>query len=121
MTDALDKVWPPKLYLPVKRREEILEAADCPGEYGQHYLREDIARAVRPLEWRELVADAFWGSEYLVYATTKDTWAASLTAVGYWGDEPIAGEWRSEEAAKAAAQADYERRILSALMPVEGE
>lgn len=76
--------------------------------------RETGAVAVKPLEWEPGVVDyakPFPGMKYVACSTTpQGAWA-------WWLDD--APETRavlsSEAEAKAAAQADYERRILSAL------
>lgn len=70
--------------------------------------------AVKPLEWRDnpdkgeggLLADGIFG---VVYHVQGDAW--SLHRRMHWE------EAEGTEAAKAAAQADYDRRILPALSP----
>lgn len=82
----------------VGKREVLIRRADQP------------ARVVKPLVWEddEEVSSAIGaGFEYLVELSHNGSW--------YHVDD---GEPHStREAAKAAAQADYERRILAALMP----
>lgn len=80
---------------------------------------------VKPLEWKpasqqlnHLCANSVMG-EYEIFIERKAAMACSLDGVRF--EEISVPEPRTPEAAKAAAQADYERRILSALEPDHSE
>lgn len=68
---------------------------------------------VKPLEWDGDEEAGYFamgsGAEYLVEPSNNGSW--------YYEDEPC----KNSEAAKAAAQADYTARILSALEVVEDD
>lgn len=87
-------------------------------------LRQQPAVAVKPLEWgeRRAIHDVNWAWD----AKTSIDWYVVATASGegckgthYWfvAGDTIKGWAMSEEEAKAAAQADYEQRIRSAIAP----
>jgi len=71
---------------------------------------------VRPLEWDDgpnnsmASAETIFGAEYRAYLRRDGTWQLHLPPANLLGDFP------SREAFKAAAQADYEARILSAFV-----
>ena len=67
---------------------------------------------VKPLEWRERV-EGFTCSENGVLSYTIMN--SRNRVYGIRGDHDGAAEFASAEEAKAAAQADYERRIMSAI------
>jgi hypothetical protein len=73
---------------------------------------------VKPLEWQRGIVDYAKPTPGMKYVACSTTPAGSWA---WWLDE--ASETRevhgSEKAAKAAAQADYEARILAALQPTE--
>lgn len=75
---------------------------------------------VKPLEWNHGYASVMFGGGYLVtyYAGMEEP--AKLETRGWWDGEPN-GYFKTVDEAKAAAQADYERRILSALEPAAPE
>ncbi|WP_120636069.1 hypothetical protein [Ruegeria sp. EL01] len=78
--------------------------------------RLDAARRVKPLVWRKtnercVSADAPGFAGYTVF--TRDDGLFSLRMS--WSLMATDGVFDTQEEAKAAAQADYERRILSAL------
>jgi len=82
-------------------------------------LRRSSGRAVKGLEWRQSnvadrwAAETCWGEEYEIIYDGRAGRAYGWFSRGTW-------IWLSSlDEAKAAAQADYERRILSALAPHE--
>jgi dihydrofolate reductase (trimethoprim resistance protein) len=76
-----------------------------------------MGNRIRPLEWKRtpeawLAAETFFGT-YCVERNPRDGWCWGL---GFKGESAIGlARSLSEDEAKAAAQADYESRILSAL------
>lgn len=69
---------------------------------------------VKTLEWRanplmNWVAPSIVGQYFVFKDAGDNTWAMAVP------DVVAAGEFETDELAKAAAQADYEQRILSAL------
>lgn len=103
-----------------------VEPRDGDRSHAKSYLREDIARAVRPLEWRTAdrqpgsTATATFGCSYWVSRAQDGLWAWRLYNQE---DLPADGQYnfKSEIDARAAAQADFDQEVFSALMPVEGE
>jgi hypothetical protein len=74
------------------------------------------AVAVKPLEWREEVAGMWWTAEnYRIEACDGGGFAARVTAPSSRNFHTLVFGV-SFEAAKAAAQADFEQRIRSALV-----
>ena len=91
------------------------------GVGNTEYIRADLARAaptVKPLEWCDLSdshsnAHALFGAYYNIHRSrTGKSWV--VTSVCRRGSDTLGFSENAEEA-KAAAQADYERRILSTL------
>lgn len=90
---------------------------DCPGydvlcDLNAWNRRADLVPApsvtVKPLEWEDHEGQSYAigaGAEYLV----------ELSHNGSWYYEDVAGPFDSLDAAKAAAQADYEARIMAAI------
>lgn len=86
-----------------------------------HPAQQPVAVTVKPLVWREQsntcqVADTPWGS----VAVQDESHALCPHRWGWWmvgsdEDDSATGYGHNIELAKAAAQADYEARILSAL------
>ena len=82
--------------------------------YTNEYIRADLAKpTVKPLEWVRTQEDTGWSADAMrsVYYVLDD---------GYWYLWVASARVRraqefNAEAAKEAAQADYEQRILSAL------
>ena len=84
----------------------------------------ELRACVKPLEWREEVSGLWWiADHYRIESCTGGGFSARVT-------DPQSRAFRTLsfgvpfDAAKAAAQADYEQRILSALVspsPAEGE
>ena len=120
MSEAPERIWGE-----VFRRDEGGHTLTIAGDYPLHkedsveYIRADLARPkVKPLEWVTLP----WSTESVFYC-----YAESLFGdFGYGLDNECAAyyavpdqegfiEAESPEAAKAAAQEEYERRILAAL------
>jgi hypothetical protein len=91
----------------------------CAGGKDVEYIRADLSRPrVKPLVWREYsnngncMAETSIG-DYVIEDHGENDW-------GIWLEDnysPILGPYKTLEEAKAAAQADYERRILEALEP----
>ena len=120
MSEAPKKIW-----LAVDRKGRIsgvqcahVEPCDEVKSAYHEYVLARAAPTVKPLEWRDLseshsTAHALFGAYYFIHRSrTGKSWMATL--VDRAGSNTL-GYSESEEAAKAAAQADYERRILSAL------
>lgn len=79
------------------------------------------AVAVKALEWRGtegvwLKADAGFGGVYRITEYSGMQKPFKLETHGWWSGSPC-GHYEFLDEAKAAAQADYKRRILSALVP----
>jgi hypothetical protein len=85
---------------------------------------------VKPLVWRELTADrgdgarepnGDWEAETpLGFYEIEMIWVGEIAVWGLTygtGNGYIGGDWHSPDDAKAAAQADYETRVRSALSP----
>ena len=73
---------------------------------------------VKPLVWKDL-ADYFAKAEAPLFGNIRvesygSGFAVSWSVPGF-SDAFCDGRWPTRDAAKAAAQADYERRILAAL------
>lgn len=70
---------------------------------------------VKPLEWKQVIPGRLFADLYMIERLYMDDWRLFLRADNH-GDRPkfIAGPFTLDEA-KAAAQADYEQRILSAI------
>lgn len=101
-----------------RRLERIItdRRADTPARAGMG--------AVKPLVWKRFTED---GMDCWISDGMGQTYEAAVDVDGqaYWGlfrrvDRPMV-DASSLEAAKAAAQADYERRILAALQPGEAQ
>lgn len=80
-------------------------------------VREE-ARRVKPLVWMECGENQF--EQDADFVDTTQTYQIQ-EGVFWYGAEVDGTPCGSNEAAKAAAQADYERRILSALMDTQTE
>lgn len=101
-----------RLYVSKDEVRAILTAAIGAG--GQ-------AVAVKALEWRGtegvwLKADAGFGGVYRITEYSGMQKPFKLETHGWWSGSPC-GHYEFLDEAKAAAQADYKRRILSALVP----
>lgn len=70
-------------------------------------------REVKPIEWRQDGIYTLRAFGYVI-ETFRGPWPARL----YIDGAPIGKSYRSQDDAKAAAQRDYEERILSALEPL---
>ena len=122
MTDAPEEKWLahngglpsgnyPKDQLVRYIRADLFHAKEAENADLRRKLAE--AREVKPLEWVPGIGDELIArSAYGKYAICKP-W---FTGRGmFWLRGIFNGNYDSLEAAKAAAQADYEARILSAL------
>jgi hypothetical protein len=73
---------------------------------------------VKPLEWRPSETDAELATtvigEYSVFVNVDDERGEWWEA---WRERAYLSAWATEDEAKAAAEADYETRIRSALLP----
>ncbi|XHB99383.1 hypothetical protein ABWH97_00085 [Nitratireductor sp. ac15] len=94
---------------------ETGEPVDGPIDTFPHVAPKAEAVTVKPLEWEKLDEVSYRataiGLRYYVYLNSDD---------GLWhmyseGYQPVNGEFTTSEEAKAAAQADYAARILSAI------
>jgi len=70
---------------------------------------------VRELEWKDGEARSDLGDLYSVHRLSDSVWTT------HWNGTQTTGWESTFEAAMAVAQADYERRILSALAPSDAE
>lgn len=94
---------------------------------GTEYVRADLAGPVRvkPLEWENYgttavaVAPLFGRLRVDPYGSGGN-WIVSFSVPGY-SNTFTEGEWPTLEAAKAAAQADYEARVLACLKGQDDE
>lgn len=74
---------------------------------------------IKQLEWRLIPGTNSWSAhasdrnEYIIIPTTEKNWRV----YGIPGNRDGGAEYISLEAAKKAAQADYEQRILNAIEP----
>lgn len=80
---------------------------------AREYIRKDIARKVKPLVWVDL-GDK-WGTVTSGSMQITQKFVAPYWSLSGAGAEADADTFHSLEDAEAAAQADYEARILSAL------
>lgn len=106
--------------------EAVAECPDCNGEGHvavppAHRTPGDVA--VKPLEWEDREekrlggrTDKFWRAQ-----TAFDWGYRVFLAYGRYNVQGLAGDHTSLDEAKAAAQADYEARIRSALGLAPGE
>ena len=109
MSDAPERIW----MLPeMARRPQFLRGVyDGSGEV--EYLRADLARPkVKPLVWVDLYGD---GSRYEVSLDDPLGYEDSIHGLQDGTYHSHFGAFATLEDAKAAAQEDYERRILAAL------
>lgn len=82
----------------------------------------DLVR-VKPLVWEDF-GDVVFVARAVLFGNIRveqfgrdDTWIVCFSVPGY-SDTLIDGEWPTPDAAKAAAQTEYEALILSALEPI---
>lgn len=68
---------------------------------------------VKPLEWDDYVADTPFGA-YTVGPGAEDKFHFTFHTYPYGSESDES--WETDDEAKAAAQADYERRVLSAII-----
>jgi hypothetical protein len=113
MKDAPERIWadPPTVF------DEMDVWYPEPRGEATEYIRADLARPkVKPLVWRQYsnngncMAETSIG-DFVIEDHGENDW-------GIWLEDnysPILGPCKNLEEAKAAAQADYERRILEAL------
>lgn len=109
MTEAPERIW--VLHAGGSYWEGCPEKAE--RNLGEvEYIRADAARKVRPLVWEMQRPDAtLWATDletsYIVIHTGL-VWRAKKRAL-------VLGDFGTPDEAKAAAQADYAKRILAAL------
>jgi hypothetical protein len=108
MTDTLERVWAKKVAHDDGYR---LVVTDVPNEILQEYVRADLKPKVKQLEWS---LDRFGTLEADFYWIAQDDW--DLGSYWSWGyNVDVLGKCAERSDCIAAAQADYERRILEAL------
>jgi hypothetical protein len=114
LIEIADAVSEPLIRRIAALESELAAARRCPLCGGR---TQEIAVKVKPLVWEDdsipTRERAFASTEIGGYSVVK----SHLTGVDYWvtgpgGRKQVDGDF---EAAKAAAQADYERRVISAL------
>ena len=89
------------------------EATEGVLKYATEYIRADLARPkVKPLVWVDLYGD---GSRYEVSSDDPLGYEDSIHGLQDGTYHSHFGAFATLKAAKAAAQEDYERRILAAL------
>lgn len=105
---------PESIWIPWPTEGHVIRAWQSKSfEGGTKYVRDDLAVRVKPLEWEY----------HPVGAMAADTVGISYIIDTRGSDRPRFLKWpgafapdvETLESAKAAAQADYEERILSAL------
>ena len=77
---------------------------------------------VKPLEWEHLGHDNWRAFSPLFGSVRVDNYGHGCTvnwSVPGYTNEFIPGKWDASDDAKAAAQAEYERRILSVILSPE--
>ena len=72
------------------------------------------AYTIKPLNWRP------HGNRHFYADALGDTYIVYFSAVEQWTNHATMEEFDSADAAKAACQADYERRLEEWLSPIEG-
>lgn len=93
-------------YTTKRLKAEIAKAVEA--------ARAEASAAVKVLEWNGGYASTMFGGGYLITYYAGMQQPAKLETRGWWDGEGT-GYFETVDAARAAAQADYERRILSAL------
>lgn len=94
---------------------------DSSERYWRARLDQKIdSLTVKPLVWKDFEdrgarAQAFGLTNYLITRWSTGTYEVRESAPGYSGPTVGEGHYQTIEDAKAAAQADYERRIRDAL------
>jgi hypothetical protein len=115
MTDTLERVWAKKVAHDDGYR---LVVTDVPNEILQEYVRADLKPKVKQLEWQLRKSGVY---EAKTIAGVYEVWPGMQSANWYWRNKWDFTEGQSPgcendgDEAKAAAQADYERRIWEAL------
>ena len=113
MSDAPERIW---LWLDDGTRMVSYPSEPYPAD-GVKYIRADLARPkVKPLEWMDGWAD---GTCYDVTPFNPIEYTHRISKLKDGTYHSHFGVFETLEAAKAAAQADYERRILAALETLE--
>ena len=116
MADAMDGVWEDGLT--IKDKKHIPGFCGWSFE-GIKYRRADLPPKVKPLEWisfgdAAFVANTPFMIKLRVESFHETSWYVTWSVPGY-SDEYLSGTLNTSDEAKAAAQAEYDRRILSAL------
>lgn len=120
MNDAPDRIWRDRGHLLGQMSYATEINSGRRKSEQDEYIRTAIARKVKPLDWR--LNKGAYPSFFAYSGVTKTTYTIDSGAMKSLGRWPlrINGFWTKKkyqqpEQAKAAAQADHERRILSAL------
>ena len=117
MTEAPERIWARESHS--ERTNETMVAWDTPSKHPeeQEYIRADLAKPrVKPLAW--LGGAGRWhAGDYCIEDVSHGQREVRRLLRASFGTTYVAdfSGGRPLEAAKAAAQADYERRILEAL------
>ena len=117
MTGAPERIWRFEISYDERKRDLRLCTSDERVASETHctpYIREDVAKPkVKPLVWIECI-DATLHDTHCQYEIATDGGFWRVTK-GVTGGGSYVCDCSTLQAAKAAAQADYERRILEAL------
>ena len=112
MSEAPERIW---AFMPdIFDNISVWQDQPSPALDTTEYIRADLARPkVKPLEWYDDDVDVIeavgWGVTYSVMTMPSGKGNLRIGSKLRWVTYP------TPEAAKAAAQEDYERRILAAL------
>ena len=117
MSEAPERIWAWTCRKPWETAWDVDDDEAPP--YAVEYIRADLARPkVKPLEWVTLP----WSTDSVFYCYAESLfgdfgYGLDNEGAAYYAVPDQVGfiEAENPEAAKAAAQADYERRILAAL------
>lgn len=131
MVDVPEKIWAASVTDTYGEWQTTTDGLPRPTEYTRSDLVAELAAEnerlagarVVTLEWRGTEgvwakADALFGATYRITEYAGMAKPFKLETVGFVGPH---GHYGTLDDAKAAAQADYERRILSALAEPAGE
>lgn len=100
----------------IARISSRMEASSTLGDAATEVIAEGLMKmrpVVKPLEWRDGGAKTGFGSAY----TTHQQADGLFVAIGCGSF--VGGTHPTRDAAKAAAQSDYERRILATILSGE--
>ena len=115
MSEAPERIW---AFMPdIFDNISVWQDQPSPALDTTEYIRADLARPkVKPLEWMDGWAD---GTCYDVTPFNPIEYTHRISKLKDGTYHSHFGVFETLEAAKAAAQADYERRILAALETLE--